>query len=201
MAANGVTYIGPAIDDPGTFTQLPADLQALLADRNGFIAYRGGLHVRGACREPRWHSLGYWWRGDDALHRHFPVLQPSDIPFAQDAMGDQFVLRDGEVHRLAAEAGELEALNMGLKGFLTAAERDPEGYLSLEPLYHFLEEGSVLEPGQLLSVYPPFITEESRGGVSLRAMPAEERLHFLAVLAAAVHRHADGARIRITPSE
>jgi len=201
MTTDDLSYVGPPVDDPGTLKQLPADLRALLEERNGFIAYRGGLHLRGACHAPRWHSLGYWWRGDDALHRLFTAVQPSDVPFGEDALGDQFLLRDGEVHRLVAESGELEALGMGLRGFLHASANDPEGFLSLEPLYHFLDEGGTLMPGQLLSVYPPFATEEARNGVTLKPVPAEERIHFLAKLAEAVSRHVDGTRLEIDPGE
>ena len=199
MKTDDVSWVGPPIDDPGTLGQVPADLRALLEERNGFIAHRGGLHIRGACRAPRWHSLGYWWRGDDALHRLFTAVQQDDVPFGEDALGDQFLLRDGEVHRLLAESGEIQALGMGLRGFLHASASDPEGFLSLEPLNHFLDEGETLAPGQLLSVYPPFVTEESRHGVSLKAIAAEDRIHFLATLAKAVARHDDGTRLRVEP--
>ena len=35
----------------------------------------------------------------------------------------------------------------------------------------------------MLNVYPPFCTKEAENGVSLAAVPASERLHFLAELA------------------
>ena len=201
MTTSDLPYVGPPVDDPGTLAALPANLRALLERRNGFVAFGGGLHVRGACREPRWHSLGWWWRGGDALHRLFAAVEPDDVPFAQDALGDQYLLRDGEVHRLAAEVGELQPLGMGLAGFLDAAERDPEGFLSLEPLYHFLDEGGTLQPGQLLNVYPPFVAAESRNGVSIKPVSVEERLRFLATLAKAVAEHDDGSRLRLDVTE
>jgi hypothetical protein len=167
----GLTWSGPPIDDRGTLDALPADLRSLLESRNGFVAHQGGLHVRGACREPRWHSLGYWWRGDDALHRLFVAVRSTDIPFAQDALGNQFLLRDGEVHRLVAREGTLERLGMGLGGFLHAAEQDPEGFLSLAALSRFGAEGGQLVPGQLL--------DEPDGGRA-RAVPAAELIAMLA---------------------
>jgi hypothetical protein len=172
----GLTYVGPAIDDRGTLEALPPDLRALLESRNGFIAHQGGLHLRGACREPRWHSLGYWWKGDDALHRVFVAVQPSDIPFAQDALGNQFLLRDGEVHRLVAREGSLERLGMGLGGFLHAAEQDPTGFLSLTALSEFVAEGERLSPGELLDV---------RDDGSVGGRPAEELIASLAKRASA----------------
>jgi hypothetical protein len=59
-------------------------------------------------------------------------------------------------------------------------ESDPIEYLSLQPLFQFQNEGGSLQPGQLLSVYPPFCTKESANGVSLKAIPTLERITFLA---------------------
>ncbi len=35
-------------------------------------------------------------------------------------MGDQFLLRDGVTHKLAAETGEVESLGVGLREFFKA---------------------------------------------------------------------------------
>ena len=196
-----LTYVGQPIDDRATLGRVPADLRAVLETRNGWIAYRGGLHVRGASLAPTWHSLGYWWFGDDAIQRQFISVQPTDVPFAQDALGDQFLLRDGEVHRLVGESGELQPLGMGLRGFLDAAGRDPVGFLGLEPLERFIAGGASLEPGQLLSVYPPFVTAESRGSVTIRAISAAERISFLAKLARVVSGLDDGSSMRFDVTE
>jgi hypothetical protein len=176
---SGLSWVGPGIDDRGTLQALPADLRALLESRNGFIAHHGGLHVRGACREPRWHSLGYWWRGDDALHRLFTAVHATDIPFAQDASGNQFLLRDAEVHRLVTREGVLERLGMGLGGFLHAAEHDAEGFLSLMALSRFVAEGGKLHPGELLDV---------RAGHVPRAVPAADLIGALARTATLANR-------------
>jgi hypothetical protein len=44
---DSLTYHGPAIDDLVTFGRLTEELRQLLEWRNGFVAYGGGLHVRG----------------------------------------------------------------------------------------------------------------------------------------------------------
>lgn len=196
-----VTFEGPPIDDRGTLDRVPLDLRALLEQRNGYVAFRGGLHVRGASVAPTWHSLGYWWFSDDSIHRQFTVVQSTDVPFAQDALGDQFLLRDGEVHRLLAETGELQPLGMGLAGFLDASNRDPIGFLSLEPLERFLANGGTLAPGQLLSIYPPFVFAESQGGVTIKAISVAERIAFLSKLAKAVTEAQDGTRVRFEIDE
>lgn len=169
----GITYRGAPLDDVALLERLPADLAQLLARRNGVVALRGGLHVRGACVAPAWHSLRRALEGDTALHLRFPALLPADIPFAQDAYGNQFVLRDGEVRRLAvADAargasgivGALHSLGVDLTGFLDQVARDPIGYLDLEPLLRFTQAGGLLAPGELLASDPA------------RAVPADELL-------------------------
>src|SRR5206468_454105 len=98
-----------------TLGNLPDALRALLAEPtdegrpfSGFIQFHGGLHTRGACLGPPWHSLGEAWRGETAISRLFPEVGESDVPFAQDYLGNQFLYRNGFVLKLSAELGRLE---------------------------------------------------------------------------------------------
>jgi hypothetical protein len=177
----GLTFVGPSIDDVETFDALPEDLRCVLVEVNGFVAFSGGLHVRGACLDPSWHAL----RDTDFSADYGCVLE-SDVAFAQDAVGDQWLLRDGEVLRLHAEFGRVEPLGIDLDEFLARAEVDPVETLGLHPLLRFKSDGGTLAPGELLSVIPPFCFRQSEFGVMLRAVPAPERLGFLAELARTV---------------
>jgi hypothetical protein len=184
MKLVGVTFVGPELDDLEVLEACPPDLRRFLEETNGLTAYNGGLHIRGACRAPSWHSLHDVWHGEHALHRLYPAaVTPNDIPFAQDSVGDQWLLRAGAVCRLSAETGDVEDLGHNFETFLAATERDPVETLGLHPLLQFQADGGTLAPGQLLSVYPPFCTEEAAKGVSLAAVPAAERLEFLSELA------------------
>lgn len=189
-------YIGPPIDDPEIFGALPEILRNLLERANGYVAYHGGLHLRGACLQPHWHSLRDAWLGDDALFRLYPAVRESDIPFAEDALGDQFLLRDGVVHRLSAETGDVESLEVDLYDFDQAVRADPIGYLSLMPLEQFRAEGGTLEPGQLLDVHPPFVVKGDRDEVSYRAIGNLARRRWLASLARQLQDLPDGTRVR-----
>jgi hypothetical protein len=197
MQFENVTYTGPRIDDPEIVEDLPAELANLLSRTNGFIAFRGGFHVRGACLAPPWHSLRSAWRGPESFSTWYRAVRPTDLPFAEDALGDQFILREGLVYRLAAETGEIEPLNQPLLDLLEAVRADAIGTLGLQPLLRFEAEGGILEPGQLLSVYPPFCTKESANGVSLRAVPASPRQASLASFAAQIADLGDGSTIEI----
>jgi hypothetical protein len=195
LALEGVTYQGRPVDDPEILSRLTLAHRALLSQLNGFVAYSGGLHVRGAVREPEWHSLRAAWDGSSALHVLYSTVEAMDVPFAQDALGDQFLLRDGVVYRLVGETGDLQSLDVDVGSFLEQVSADPRGYLNLAPLERFWADGGRLLPGQLLSVYPPFVAKESAAGVSLRAIPAADRVAFLASLARQLRDVPDGGRI------
>ena len=191
-------YIGPPVDDPAILERLPAEYRHLLTRANGYVAYNGGLHVRGACVAPEWHSLRAAWEGERALHRLFPAVTRDDIPFGEDALGDQYLLRAEVVHRLAGETGEVESLGVDLAAFDSAVRSNPVAYLSLAPLEAFRAEGGTLEPGQLLSVYPPYVVKESAAGVSFRAISAAARIEYLASLAAQLRGIPEGAEVLFT---
>lgn len=197
----GVTYIGPEIDDDEFLKTLPEDLQSLLLQMNGFVAFDGGLHVRGVCRDPDWHSLQLACQSEFALSGRYPALSASDVPFAQDFLGDQYVLRSGSVYRLLGETGEIEGLELTLGQFLECAIADPLEFLSLEPLRSFINDGERLRPGELLSAWPPFCAKESKNGVSLKAMPALERLRALANLASQLQAVSDGSKVRVITND
>jgi hypothetical protein len=196
MQLDHITFTGPPLDDAELLGRLPTNLAGLLEQINGFIQFGGGLHVRGACREPDWHSLRAAWDGEAAFWRLYPEVRETDVPFAEDCLGDQFLLRDGVVHKLAAETGDVESLGVGLWQFFEAVAANPVGYLSLHPLLQHQHEGGSLEPGQLLSAYPPYCTNESADGVSLEAIPAGERRQFLADLAAQLRDVPDGRSVK-----
>jgi len=192
------SFIGPPQSDPKTMAKLPPELRDLLVTANGFIVFGGGLHVRGVCDVPDWHSLNRVWTGDHALAQLYAAVRPDDIPFAQDFLGDQFLLRSGLVIRLSGETGEIEDTGLDLMLFLDSAQENPDRFLSLGLLRQFERDDGPLEPGKLLSVYPPLCCKEAADGASLRAISAMERIGFLADFARQISSAADGTRIRFT---
>lgn len=192
MTLTDVTFQGPPIRAEDLPSNLPKGYGFLLTQINGFVAFDGGLHIRGLGPEPAWHSLEAAWHGPQALHALFPALQPTDVPFGQDCLGDQFVLRGGLVFRLCGESGELEPMHVAWSEFLHRVEQDAPGFLDLAPLQQFVREGGRLAPGQLLSASPPFITKDATKGVFLKPVPVADRLGFLAQLAKSVSGRSDG---------
>ena len=197
MDAHQLSYVGPPLDDIEILPRLPVAYTQLLASRNGFIAFAGGLHVRGAVIEPRWHSIRAALEGPDAVHCLFDALKPADVPFAQNALGDQYILRDDCVCRLDAETGTIEPLQLDLEGFLGAATADPIGFLGLQPLLNFQKLGGTLEPGQLLSVYPPFLVRTDSDKRSYAAVPASQVIASLAEFVRETRSLPDGTKVTI----
>lgn len=198
MELSNVTFHGPEFEaDPPFIGALPTNLVDLLRQINGFVQFGGGLHVRGICDKPTWHSISEMMDGATALHRSYGVVLPTDVPFAQDCMADQFLLRDGLIYKLQSETGELRPLSLTLSQFFLALETDPIEFLAMQPLLRFQREGNALEPGQVLHAYPPFCTKEARNGVSLRAVSISEALAFLTDFSRQISSLADGERIRI----
>ncbi len=169
----GRTYPGAPLDDLDILDRIPVEYAQLLALGNGFVAFGGALHVRGACSAPAWHSLRVAMEGREALHERFPAVVPGDTPFGQDALGNQFLLRGGAVHRLRAADGAvnvLEHLAPDLTAFLTTCLEEPAALLPLDAVAELHAAGSRLAPGELIA---------TTGGV-LRAVPALERIRELA---------------------
>ncbi len=196
MELTDLTFIGPRIDDAGVLSGVTAKLSSLLHQVNGFIEFGGGLHVRGACLEPEWHSLRAAWHGQHAFAKLYGSVRAEDIPFGQDCVGDQFLLREGVVWRLEAETGDMESFACGLNEFLSRAQRDPVGYLSLAPLQNFHESVGELLPGRLIHAVPPFCVKGD-GPPSLRDVEAGELILWHAEFAAQIADLPDGAQISL----
>jgi len=188
MDIPGITWKGESIEDIEILRELPVELVRVLSDTNGFILHEGAVHVRGACFTPEWHSLRAAWRGPKAFHILYDDVRPSDIPFAQDQVGDQFLIRETVVLRLSAETGEIERLAESLPDFLSRVGSDIEGFLNVGL-------GQRMQPGQLLHAYPPFCFRESGAGASLAPLPAFEVILFHADLARQIRDTPDGGQV------
>ena len=185
---SGITWRGAAIDDAELLRELPLNLARVLDDVNGFILHQGALHVRGASLTPEWHSLRAAWLGPNAFQCLYESVHATDIPFAQDQFGDQFLLREGRVLRLAGESGEVEEIADSLEDFFSQVNQNIEQFLNVG-LHH------TMQPGKLLVAYPPFVCRESGAGAQLKPIRAEEAILFHADLAKQIRDIPDGGRI------
>ena len=198
MDLDHVDFEGPVFDEGSQILDLlPDNLVELLRQINGFIMYGGGIHVRGVCSEPSWHSLENILTGPSALHKLYPAVEVSDVPFAQDCLADQYLLRARSVCKLEAEIGVVTPLNLSLSEFLRSIQEDPVEFLGMHPLLQHQRETGSLHPGQVLNAYPPFCTKQAAGGVSLRAVPAGEAILFLADFARQISGLGEGESFEV----
>ncbi|NVO30087.1 hypothetical protein [Hymenobacter lapidiphilus] len=196
----GIIYTGGDLTDLVTLARLPIYLQAFLRAQNGVVAYFGGLHIRGCVAAPGWHALAQVWQGERALWRTYSELRKSDIPFAQDCVGNQFLLRGDAVLLLDTETGELADLDVDFKHFLFGAEKFPMDALGLEPLRTFQQAGGMLQPGQLLSLYPPLcLATNGRSIPATQAVPVAKRLDWLADFYRQIKDLPDGQAVKLEP--
>ena len=197
MTLQGVTYQGPPLESPEKLQQLPGDLIELLWQINGFVAYAGGLHVRGMVEEPNWHSFERYCSGEMALHKLFRELEEYDLPFAQDFMGNQFVLRDQEVLRLRGDTGRIRNLGVDVAGFLGKVREDPIGYLQLELLAEYHQLHGSLEPGFLVHSMPPLCMRRDDKKLALKSAPVDNVLSFLANFARQIADVPEGEEVNL----
>lgn len=197
----GIIYTGGELTDLVTFARLPSYLQAFLREQNGVVAYFGGLHIRGCVTDPTWHSLAEAWQGLHAFWRVYDTVQEADIPFAQDCVGNQFLLRGDAVLFLDTETGELADLEVDFKHFLFGAEKFPLDALGMEPLRSFQQSGGVLQPGQLLSLYPPVCVATEKQAPTIKPKTVAARLQWLADFYRQIKDLPSGQRIRFRPAE
>lgn len=188
------TWEGGESDDLSVLDQLPDNLRAVIASPAGFILHHGAIHFRGCVSRPAWHSLGEAWHGENAFHQLYPGVSETDIPFAQDQLGDQYLLRGIQVYRLDAETGEVGLFASDLETFLSGIACDIAEYLNVG-LDH------ELPPGRLLHAHPPFCMAESGRDASLRAVPADELILFHADLARQIRDVPDGGKVTFTAAE
>ena len=97
--------------------------------------------------------------------------------------------------KLDSYADQLEPVADGLVEFFGKVQQDPITLLELGHLAQFEASGETLRPGELLMEWPPFVVEGSEKGVSLRRIPAAERLEFLADIARQLRGVADGTKV------
>jgi hypothetical protein len=191
MILKGITWQAGGTTDHVLLGFLPEELRELIGPSGGFILHHGAIHFRGCSDEPEWNCLRTLYHGAGSIRTLYPHLDVDDIPFAQDQLGDQYLLRGVEVIRLDAETGEQTRFAKCLHEFVSGIEDGIEDYLNVSLRHR-------LEPGQALHAYPPFCTVESGlDGSSLAPVSCMELLRFHADFARQIAGMPDGSQYRV----
>lgn len=184
------------ISDTITFEAMPFEIQQLLRNMNGVTLLDGGLTFYNCTRENVWNALVYAIAGENALYKTYDQLRANDIPFAIDSFGDQYLLRDGQVHHLFAESGALENMDISLFDFIDKVSTDTVEFLNLHPHVRLRQQDKKLGENQLYSVYPPFMMQSEKER-AFKAIDAKELIDYQKRLYIQWRDIPDGVNVRI----
>ena len=171
------------------------ELQALLAARDGFLAFDGALFVlpaspgEGALSVARLN--GGAWR-DAYWHKCAGLCF-----FAADALGDLFAFRDNAVVRFASETGMTEPMAATLEDWAGLVLADPAGQAGWPFVRMWRSANGDLRPGWRLTGRNPFVLGGDFDLANLRTADLIDILAFRAPLATQIRELPEGAQIRM----
>lgn len=171
-----------------------AELAALLAERNGFVAFENALHVLGTRGGGGYAGLLDWNRSTSwrALYE-FPIT--AGICFAQDVYGTQFVIEPTGIVAFNPETGEISPMCGSLDEWAGMILSDHRYWTGWPSAHDWQTAHGALPPGHRL--FPR--TFFSAGGAyevgNLYPARALDGMTRYARFANTIHGLPDGARI------
>jgi len=181
-------------------SQLQAELLAMLRLRNGFYAFEGALHVLPVGRQATVMSLKEW-NSVDLWRYEYGDLAEGLTFFAEDAFGNQFCLREGEVFSFDAETGQTDLVGLSIEDWASRLLFDYE-FLTGFPLLHDWQviHGPVPAGSRLLPVVP-FVLGGEYSLANLRLAGAVSGMRSRGNLARQICDLPDGAQVRFEITE
>ncbi|MFC4455290.1 hypothetical protein [Deinococcus sonorensis] len=189
----------PPTDIPGGPFHLRDELLAILADRNGFYALEGALHVLPASAGE---SGLIHWNSHDLWRGAYGELADGLLFFAQDVFGNQFALREDGVVLFNVETGDQELVATTLAGWAEAVRA--EDYWTGWSLAHAWQvRHGALPVGKRLLPVQLFVLGGTFDIANLRAVGAVDSLRFRGDVARQIKDLPDGGRIhlRVVPHD
>jgi len=171
---------------------VPAELSALWAQRNGWVAFWSALHV---------FPLGPAAAGPDVaavqnvLREHFDGLAAGHFAFGQDLFGVLMTWHEDHVCAFDPETAGHEPIAADLEGWATALLEEPEALAGSAFAFDWQERHGALEPGERLVPLVPFVLGGKYDDANLEPRDTLMALRERAVLARALVDLPDGAEI------
>ncbi len=201
IASDGISNCAPISNHVfGQHRESGLQLQAMLELKNGFYAFESALHVYPDCDQggvldlARWNSPTLWREayGSDLDGYLF---------FAQDAFGQQFGIRGGEVYFVDTETGEAEHFASSIDGWAQEILADYEVHTGYPLMHEWQSQHGPIPNGHRLIPKIPFVCGGEYSIQNLYAGDIVKALHFMADLAGQIKDLPDGAEIRFTVEE
>lgn len=174
---------------------LGTELEELLAQKNGFMAFESALHVLPLGGMSRltlelWNSLALW----RSAYGH---LAEGCLFFAQDSLAGQFCIHRGGIYRFDPETGDKEFLAHRVSEWADLVLKD-YGRMTAFPLAHAWQaQNRLLLEGERLFAKYPFVLGGAFNLGNLRCADAIVGMRFMAEIACKIHELPDGARVDI----
>lgn len=169
--------------------EIPTEYKRYLESGQPLWLYHGNLQIRGLSVEPRWNNLHRYWLGERAFHKAYNSLLETDIPFAQDCFGDQFILRKEIVFKLQCESDDYEKTGLSFSQWLNWIGENPDERLNVDT-------SVAISPGNLLMAFPPFCFKEA-SSASIKEISMDEVHAFHAEIASKIRNLGDGEKIEL----
>ncbi len=194
-----LTAASPSLASPETLASdnglVNGGLVELLRERNGFYAFEAALHVFGSGNAVAGGSLEDW-NASTSWRAAFQGLADGFVFFAEDILGSQFALRDGNVYTFDPETGVAEFMAGSLEGWAGELLSDYE-LLTGFPLAHaWQQENGPIRTGHRLVPKRPFVLGGDYAPSNLYSADAADGMRVRGELAVQIKDLPDGAQIR-----
>lgn len=176
------------------------DLQWLLNQKNGFVAFESSLHVLPLGLAVMSSNLSDW-NSPNTWRDSYRGLADVGLYFAEDIFGNQFCARDDGIFAFDAETAETKGIASGLDQWAELI-LDDYAYWSGFPISHEWQlQNGALAPGSRLVPRRPFVLGGEYSAENLRAIAAARGMRWRGNLANQIHGLADGAQIKLAGLE
>ncbi len=186
----------PLAASPSTST-LARPLLSILGLKNGFYAFEGSLHViPDAVLGDDLHGL-VDWNANGTWVGSYDHLADGALFFAEDALGSQFALRDGEVVLFDPETGAFEPMARDLEDWAAKVLAEPDVWTAYSLARAWQEANGQLRRGHRLVPVTPFVLGGAFSVDNLRAIEATKGMRYRGDIAVQIRDLPDGTSVNL----
>ena len=188
---------GSALTSSPSTSTLARPLTSILGLKNGFYAFEGALHVIPDAvlgGTPR--GLADW-NAENTWVGSYDHLADGALFFAEDALGSQFALRDGEVVVFDPETGTFEPMARDLEDWAAKVLADPDVWTAHSLARAWQEANGQLRDGHRLVPVTPFVLGGAFSVENLRSMEATKGMRYRAEIAVQIRDLPDGTPVNL----
>lgn len=181
-------------------SQLADEYARLLQRKNGFFAFESALHFLSASK----HAKGYdvqSWNDEHGWVAAYGDAVSGCLFFAEDVFGEQFVLKDGAVHRFDPETAKFTAVADSLDEWARVILEDYRTETGYEVAHAWQTQHGPLGLHQRLVPKTPFILGGDYAVDNVMALDAKKGMELRADIWRQIKDLPPGAKVEIRLTE